>query len=165
VKLPDDLARAFNDQITMELASSIAYLQMAAHLDHENLVGMAQWMRMQSEEEKEHAHRFMKFVLDRGNPVRLEAIAAPKSDFESVESVFATSLAQEQAVTLAIHDIYRMASEQGDLASFPFLQTFIEEQNEEEAMVETILERVRLAGGESSAILILDRELGGRSPE
>jgi ferritin len=110
-----------------------------------------------------HAHRFFKFVLDRGNPVNIGAIDAPRSDFESVEQVFETALAQEQRVTKAIHDIYRMASDGGDLASFPFLQTFIEEQNEEEAMVETILERVRLAGGESSAILLLDSELGGRT--
>jgi ferritin len=162
MKLPDELAKAFNDQITLEVASSIAYLQMAAHFENVNLVGMAAWMRMQSEEEKDHAHRFMKFVLDRGNPVELGAVGAPKSDFDSVESVFATSLAQEQAVTKAIHDIYRLAADQGDLASFPFLQSFIAEQNEEEATVETILERVRLAGGESSAILLLDSELGAR---
>lgn len=163
MKLPDDLARAFNDQITMELASSVAYLQMAAYFEGENLIGMGSWMKAQAEEEKVHAHRFFKFVLDRGNPVNIGAIDAPRSDFESVEQVFETALAQEQRVTKAIHDIYRMASDGGDLASFPFLQTFIEEQNEEEAMVETILERVRLAGGESSAILLLDSELGGRT--
>lgn len=163
MKMPDALAAAFNDQINMELASSMAYLQMSAHFESENLVGMASWMRMQAEEEKEHAHRFLKFVLDRGNPVKLGAIEAPESGFESVEQVFATALGQEQTVTRAIHDLYRLASESGDLGSFPFLQTFIEEQIEEEAMVETILERVRIAGGESSAILILDNELGARN--
>ncbi len=162
MKMPDELASAVNDQITMEMASSVAYLQMSAHFEAENLTGMASWMRMQAEEEKDHAHRFMDFVLDRGNSVRLGAIEAPESSFESVEHVFKTALEQEQTVTKAIHDIYRLASDKGDLASFPFLQEFIEEQNEEEATVETILERVRLAGGESSAILLLDRELGTR---
>lgn len=162
MKMPDELAAAVNDQITTEMASSVAYLQMSAHFEAENLTGMASWMRMQAEEEKDHAHRFMDFVLDRGNAVRLGAIEAPESSFESVEHVFKTALEQEQAVTKAIHDIYRLASDKGDLASFPFLQDFIEEQNEEEATVETILERVRLAGGESSAILLLDRELGSR---
>lgn len=162
MKMPDELAAAVNDQITMEMASSVAYLQMSAHFEAENLTGMASWMRMQAEEEKDHAHRFMDFVLARGNSVKLGAIEAPESSFESVEHVFKTALEQEQTVTRAIHDIYRLASDKGDLASFPFLQEFIEEQNEEEATVETILERVRLAGGESSAILLLDRELGSR---
>lgn len=162
MKMSDELATAFNDQITMELASSVAYLQMSAYLEAENLTGMASWMKMQSEEEKEHAHRFLEFVLDRGNPVSLGSIEAPQSTFDSAEQLFETALSQEQAVTRAIHDLYRLASDSGDLASFPFLQGFIAEQNEEEATVETILERVRLAGGESSAILILDNELGAR---
>lgn len=162
MKMSDDLATAFNDQITMELGSSVAYLQMSAHFESENLTGMASWMRMQSEEEKEHAHRFLEFVLSRGNTVRLGPIDAPKSDFDTVEQLFQTALHQEQAVTKAIHDLYRLASDGDDLASFPFLQTFIAEQNEEEAMIETILERVRLAGGDSGAILLLDRELGSR---
>lgn len=163
MKMPDDLAAALNDQITMELGSSIAYLQMSAFFEAENLTGMAAWMRMQSAEETDHAHRFMQFVFDRGNPVRLGAIEAPVSGFDGVEQVFLTALEQEQAVTKAIHDLYRLATDSGDLASFPFIQTFIEEQNEEEATVETILERVRLAGGESSAILLLDSQLGSRS--
>lgn len=163
MKMPDDLAKAFNDQITMELASSLAYLQMAAHFDGENLTGMGAWMKAQAEEEKEHAHLFLQFVLDRGNAVKIGSIDGPRSDFESVQQVFEAALAQERAVTASIHDIYRLASDTGDLASYPFLQTFIAEQIEEESMVETILERVRLTAGESSAILLLDRELGGRT--
>ncbi len=162
MKMSDDLATAFNKQISMEISSSIAYLQMAAHFESENLIGMAAWMRSQSEEEREHALRFMDFVLDRGNKVSLGPIDMPVTDFDSVEQVFATALQQERDVTAAIHDLYRLASDQGDLGSYPFLQTFIEEQNEEESMVDTILERVKLAGGESSAILLLDSELGAR---
>lgn len=162
MKMSDDLATAFNKQISMEISSSIAYLQMAAHFESENLIGMAAWMRSQSEEEREHALRFMDFVLDRGNKVSLGPIDMPVTDFDSVEQVFATALQQERDVTAAIHDLYRLASDQGDLGSYPFLQTFIEEQNEEESMVDTILERVKLAGGESSAILLLDNELGAR---
>lgn len=162
MKMPDDLAATFNDQITMELGSSISYLQMAAYFESANLVGMASWMRSQAEEEKEHAHRFMDFVLDRGNEVKIGAIEAPSSNFKSTEQVFEAALAQEQAVSKAIHDIYRLATDKGDLGSYPLLQWFIDEQNEEEATVQTILERVRLAGGDSSAILLLDAELAGR---
>lgn len=162
MKMTDDLAETFNDQITMELGSSIAYLQMAAYFEGRNLVGMASWMRQQAEEEKEHAHKFIDFVLDRGNDVKIGSVKAPKSEFESPEQVFEAALAQEQAVSASIHDIYRLASDKDDLACFPLLQWFINEQNEEESTVETILERVRLAGGDSSAILLLDAELGAR---
>ena len=162
MKMPDDIAAAFNDQITMELGSFIAYLQTAAHFESENLVGMASWLRRQAEEEKIHAQRFIDYVLDRGNEVEIGAIAAPKSDFATVEAVFAAALDQERSVTEAIHDLYRLVTDKGDLASYPILQWFIAEQNEEESTVETILERVKLAGDESSAILLLDSELGFR---
>lgn len=162
MKMPDDLAEAFNRQVTMELASSVAYLQMSAYFDSENLQGMSSWMRAQAEEEKQHAHLFLDYVLDRGNEVSIGDIAAPQSEFASPEAVFVAALAQEQSVTHAIHDLYRLASDRDDLASFPFLHTFIEEQTEEESTVESILERMRLAGGESSAVLLLDGELGGR---
>ena len=163
MKMPDVLADAFNEQISMEMASARSYLQMSAYFESENLTGMAAWMKQQSEEEREHAQRFFDFVVDRGNDVKLGPLEAPESDFTGAEHVFRTALEQEEEVTVAIHDLYRLATEHGDLASFPFLQTFIEEQNEEEAMVATILERVRLAGGESSAILLLDSELGTRN--
>lgn len=160
--MPEELEKAFNSQIDTELSSSLAYLQMSVHFADQNLTGMSSWMRAQAEEERAHAYRFLDFVLDRGNSVRLGSVDAPTGQFDSTEAVFEAALNQERNVTKAIHELYRLASDQGDLASIPFLQEFIEEQNEEEAMVESILERVRLAGGNAGAILILDNELGSR---
>lgn len=162
MRMSQELEKAFNDQINMELASSAAYLQMSAYFAERNLNGMSRWMRAQAEEERDHADRFLDFVLNRGNSVQIGSIEAPNGEFETPEAVFTDALAQEQAVTKAIHDLYRLAGDEGDLASYPFLQTFIEEQNEEEAMVETILERMRLAGDSPGALLILDNELGAR---
>jgi ferritin len=165
MQMDAELEAAFNRQVTMELGSSNAYLQMAAHFEHENLTGMSAWMAAQAEEERNHARMFSDFVLDRGNRVQIGAVEAPRSEFEGVAQVFETALQQERAVTQAIHDLYRLAFEKGDLASYPFLQGFIQEQNEEESTVETILERVRLAGSDSGALLLLDTQLGGRGPE
>ena len=162
MKMSQQLEDAFNAQITLELESSIAYLQMAAFLDGENLPGMSGWMRAQSAEEAAHADRFFDFVLDRGNQVRIGPTAAPTSEFTTAADAFRTSLEQERRVTKSIHDLYRLAGDEGDLGSIPLLQEFIGEQNEEEATVETILERVKMADGNSGALLLLDSELGAR---
>jgi ferritin len=162
MRMPEDLEAAFNQQVTLELTSATAYLQMAAFFANENLVGMSHWMRVQSGEELTHADRFFDFIIDRGNTVHLGDLPAPRSDFGGPEEAFEASLEQEQSVTKAIHSLYRLATDQGDLASVPFLQTFIAEQNEEESMVQTILDRLRLAGGDSGAIFLLDHELGAR---
>ncbi len=160
--MPERLETAFNDQVTMELGSAAAYLQTSAYFSHENLSGMSRWMRAQAEEERAHADRFLDFILDRGGNARIGEIPAPRAVFDGPLSAFEAALSQEESVTKAIHDLYRLADEMGDLASLPFLQTFIAEQTEEEAMVGTIVERLRLADGQSSAILLLDNELGSR---
>jgi ferritin len=164
MEMKPELADAFNGQIVLELESSIAYLQMAAHLEATGLTGMASWMRLQSDEERAHALRFFDFVLDRGNDVVLGAVGAPRAGFESAEDVFRAALEQEQKVSAAIAELYRLASETGDAASFSLLQWFLEEQVEEEATVGEILDRLRLAGDDGPALLQLDRELAGRSP-
>lgn len=162
MKMPPELEKAFNDQVTMELASANAYLQMASYLSHENFAGMSSWMRNQAAEERAHADLFLDFILDRGGVATIGTIGAPKSDFAGPLEAFETALAQEEAVTEAIHDLYRLASDLGDLSSFPFLQEFISEQNEEEAMVSSIVERLRLADGQSGPLFLLDHELGAR---
>jgi ferritin len=165
MRMPDDLEAAFNRQVTMELTSATAYLQMAAFFADRNLVGMSAWMRAQAGEERAHADRFLDFILDRGNRVRIGDVPAPVAEFDGPDQAFEAALAQERAVTEAIHALYRLASDLGDLASFPFLQAFIAEQNEEESTVQTILDRLRLAAGDSGAIFLLDHELGARGAD
>src|SRR5688500_17980675 len=79
---------AINDQINYELFSSYQYLSMAAWCEHEQFVGCASWLRIQSKEEYAHAMRLYDFLLARNCPIKLKAIAAPEQKFASVASVF-----------------------------------------------------------------------------
>jgi ferritin len=156
------LRQAFDDQIALEFSAAYAYLAMAAYFDHANFTGFAHWMKVQHEEEIEHAHKFFEFVLDRGERPHLEAIAEPPQGFSSVEEAVAAALAHEQKVSAAIGRLYELASKEKDFSSLPLLQWFLNEQIEEEATVGRILERVRLAAGEPAALLVLDGELAAR---
>ena len=157
-----DLQDAYNDQISLEFASSYAYLQMAAFLEDANLPGFGNWMRRQAEEERTHAMKFFDFVLDRGNQVELRPIPAPSTDYTSPLSAFEASLAHEQKVTAAIHDLYSQATEAKDYESLPLLHWFIDEQVEEESTVSELIEQIAMAGDNGAALLLLDRELGTR---
>lgn len=165
MEMSKELEALFNKQITLELGSSNSYLQMSAYLESQSLTGMAAWMRIQAEEEREHALRFFQFVLDRGNSVALGAVEAPESSFDGPVSVFSAALAQEQAVTAAISQLYTTAQAAADVASLPLLQEFLTEQVEEEAAVGEVLDRLDLAGNSGGALLEIDRELGARQPE
>jgi ferritin len=160
--LSPQLATAFNEQITLELTSAHQYLAFSAWFEAEGLPGMASWMRAQSAEEHAHAMRFYRFVLDRNSRVRLGAIPEPATDFESVIAVFRAALAAEQRVTAAINDLYVAATAASDFASYPLLDWFVNEQVEEEATVQQIIDDLDRIGDAGHALLLLDRELGGR---
>jgi ferritin len=105
----------------------------------------------------------MDFVLDRGNKLVIGERKKPKAEFESPKGVFEAALAQEQATTTSIRDLYLRASEEKDVESYPLLDWFLTEQVEEESTVQKILGQLGHAGKDGSALLMLDRELGART--
>jgi ferritin len=158
--LTGDLEQALNDQLNRESYSSYLYLAMAAHFEAEGFAGFASWMRVQASEEHLHAMRFFDYVTDRGGRVRLQAIAEPPVDFGTPLQAFEASLDHERFITRSIEALY----DQGDRPTQAFLDWFLTEQVEEEKTVSQIVESMRMAGDSGPALLLLDRELGARTP-
>ncbi|GAA4760925.1 ferritin [Citricoccus nitrophenolicus] len=164
MKLTDDLLKKFNEQITLEFESSMAYRQLAIEADAQDLVGMASWLRHQADEEIVHANKFIDHVLDRGNHAEIGAIGAPMVERGLTPlAIFEASLENEVKVSNAIRDLYRETEAAGDLDSRPLLNWFVDEQIEEESTVNEIIGRVRLIGNDGAGLLRLDAELGSRS--
>lgn len=164
MRLSEPLLRAFSDQITLELQSSIAYLQLAISLEDQNLPGMASWMRVQSDEERLHALRFIDHVTDRGGRPMIGAMSAPGDVGGTVLEVFRTSLRHEETVSESIRNLYRAVQAEGDIDAIPLLNFFVEEQIEEEATVSEIVGRLEMIGDDGAGLLRLDAELGARAP-
>lgn len=159
--LNDTLLKALSEQITLELESSIVYLQLAITLEDHDLPGMASWMRLQSDEERDHAAKFIEHVTDRGARPQIGPIGAPEA-VDSIIGAFEASLAHEEKVSESIRDLYRLATGEGDIDAIPLLHWFIEEQIEEEATVSEILGRLKMIGEDGGGLLRLDAELGSR---
>jgi ferritin len=157
------LVDALNDQLKHELYSSYLYLAMSAYCDDQNLPGFAHWMRLQADEEREHAMKFFDFIQDRDGRVVLQSLAQPPRDFGSPTGVFEQVLAHEQEVTSLIEQLYRKASAEQDHATQVFLEWFIAEQVEEEKTALQILETLRMAGDDKVGLLMVDRELASRT--
>ncbi|MCZ7540106.1 MAG: ferritin [Anaerolineae bacterium] len=160
--LSEKMQAAMNKQINAELHSAYIYLAMAAYFEHENLPGFAHWMRLQANEELGHALKFFDFIVERRGRVVLEPVGAVPSEWASPLSVFENALAHEQKVTGLIHGLVNLAVEERDHASDSFLQWFVDEQVEEEASADAVVQQLKLAGDSGVALLILDRELGAR---
>jgi len=155
---------ALNEQINAELFSSYLYLSMSAHFDSQNLAGMANWMRVQAQEELAHAMKFFAFVNDRDGRVLLKRIETPKTEWESPLAAFEDALGHEQKVTGLINNLVDLALEEKDHATNTFLQWFVTEQVEEEATAKTIVDKLKLIGNNPGALYMLDGQLGQRTP-
>ena len=156
---------AINEQINNELAASYTYLAMSAYCEHENFVGCAKWMRLQSQEEYGHAMRLFDFLLARDGKIVLKAIEEPSIKFKSLTHVFESALEQEQGTTGEIDQLYELAMKEKAFAALVEMQWFITEQVEEEKTAREIVAKFHLTKGDPAAILDLDRELGRRGPE
>src|SRR5215216_2472199 len=153
---------AINEQINKEFFSSYLYLSMAAFFEDKNLMGFAHWMRLQADEEREHAMKFYNFILDAGGRVLLEAIEAPATEWKSNLEVAEQVAEHEAKVTVSIHKLYELALKEKDYAAQVMLQWFISEQVEEEKNAAELVAKLRLIEERGTAVLMLDHRLSKR---
>jgi ferritin len=153
---------AINDQIQKEFYSAYLYLSMAAHFEEHNLGGFAHWMRVQCQEEQEHAMKFFDYLHERGGTVKLQAIDQPPAEWKSALELFNQVLEHEQKVTASIHTLYELALKENDYATQIMLQWFITEQVEEEKNAAQIIGDLKLIDAHGTALLMLDHQLGKR---
>jgi len=156
---------AMNEQINKELFSSYLYLSMAAYFEDRNLPGFANWMRVQADEEREHAMKIYDFILERGGKVALKAIDAPKTEWNSTLEVAEEVAAHEGKVTASIHALYELALKEKDYPAQVMLQWFISEQVEEEKNAAEIVASLKMIEAHETAVLQLDHRLSKRKGE
>lgn len=161
--LSDKIQEALNEHVGRELQAAHLYLAMSAYCASKNLSGFTHWLRMQFREELIHAMAFFDYVNDRDGRVRLQGLAEPRGEFDSVLEMFKVALETEQAVSKKIDALYALCSEARDYATQAFVQRFVTEQVEEEAGAMRIVRTLEMIGDDHSALLLLDRELGTRS--
>ena len=148
-----ELATAFNQQIGNEFGASMQYVSIAAHFQQRSLTLLAKLFMEQADEERTHAMKFVKYVLDTKGELLIPAIAAPKAAFTSAEDAVSAALAWEQDVTRQIGKLMDLAVKESDYLAQSFLQWFIDEQLEEVVKMDRLLGVVRQAG-EKNLIMV-----------
>jgi ferritin len=154
---------ALNEQVKNEIGSAYIYLAMSSFCEAENLPGFAKWLRVQWEEELQHALKLYDYTIERGGVVTLQAIEKPPAKWKSPLDVFEHVLAHEQKVTASINRLYELAQKEKDFPTQVELQWFIKEQVEEEKNATEIIQLMKMAGNSGPSILMLDRQLGMRA--
>lgn len=153
------IEKAINKQMNLEAFSAYIYLSMAAYFEGMNLEGFSHWMRLQAQEELGHAMRLFNYVLERNGNVELLPIKAPPATWKSPLDACQHALKHERVNTKQINELMDLSFKEIDHATRIFLQWFVAEQVEEESSATKLAEKVKLAGNDSAAILVLDQEL------
>jgi ferritin len=130
---------AINQQIGNEFGASLQYVSIATYLSEEGLIELSSFFYKQADEEREHAMRFVKFVVDSGARLKIPAIPAPRSSFKHVLESLELSLSWEREVTAQITSLYELAVKESDYVTQNFLNWFLKEQLEEVSTMDTLV--------------------------
>ena len=161
--IKEKMLNAINNQINAEQYSALLYLSMSAYFYDKGLPGFANWMYIQYQEELTHANKFFNYVNERSGKVTIKAIEQMPTDWDGIIEVFEATLEHEQKVTSLIDNLVEIAASEKDHATQSFLQWFVDEQVEEEANVQEILDTLKLINGQGNGIFMLDREMRQRT--
>lgn len=161
--LSTELTAALNKQMNDEFAAAHAYMAMAAYCAAESYDGFANFYEQQAAEERFHGTKIYNYLNDRDQHAKFTEIAAPKIDFTSVLDTFESGLAQEQQVTASFYNLADIARKDNEYSTISFLNWFLDEQVEEEAMFKKHIDYIKRIKDDANALYLYEKELGART--
>ncbi len=154
-----EIERLLNDQIKYEAKASAQYLAMACWADTRGYNGIADFFYTQSEEERAHMTKLVKFINERSGIAVIPAIEKPRDDFKSLMDLFETFLSSEEFVTEKINNVIFECLQHKDYNVHNFMQWYVAEQLEEEAVARTLLDKLKIIGDDKSGHYLFDRDI------
>lgn len=153
------IVEALNSQIKLEANASMQYLSMASWAEINGFNGVANFFFGQSEEERMHMIKLIKFINERGGEADIPALDKSKSKFDSLQEIFSTFLKSEENVTNNVNKIVFKCLEAKDYTVHNFMQWYVSEQAEEEALARTILDKFKIIGNDKGGLYLFDRDI------
>lgn len=138
-----ELADKMIEQIGNEFGAAAQYLAIAVYFEQESMDNTAAFFYTQSEEERAHGMKLLKYVVEAGGDVQIPAVPAPSMEINSAEEAFQMSLNWELEVTQQINGLMQLAKDQNDFIAQNFLGWFVNEQLEEVSTMDKYLSIVR----------------------
>lgn len=157
--LSPQVSKALNKQIELEGFSSQYYLSMASWAETQGLNGVSSFLYHHADEERMHMLKLIKFVNERGGHGVVSALKQPPVTFKSVKSVFEEILKHEMTVTADINNLVDATLQEKDYTTHNFLQWYVSEQIEEEALARQIVDKLKLIGDDKGGLYFFDRDL------
>ena len=153
------IENVLNKQIKAEATSSQLYLAMASWAENSGINGTANFLYQHSDEERTHMLKLVRFVNERGGKAEIPSIEIPQKEFESLTHIFTLLLEHEIMVTNMINEVVYICLDEKDYSTHNFMQWFVAEQLEEEALARNILDKLKMIGNDKAGLYLFDRDL------
>ena len=157
--LREKIQTALNKQIKIEAESSQIYLAMASWAETEGLGGAAQFLYKHSDEERMHMLKLVQYVNERGGKAIVPNLAQPEEEYKSLTNLFQTLLNHEIMVSEEINNLVEICLNEKDYTTHNFLQWYVAEQIEEEALAKTIMDKLSMIGEDKGGLYLFDRDI------
>jgi ferritin len=151
--------KVLNEQIIKESSSSQLYLSMASWSENQGYNGTAQFLYKHSDEERVHMLKLVKFINERGGVAKIPAIEKPPINFDSMLKIFESLLSHEIKVTESINNVVDVCLKEKDYTTHNFIQWYVSEQLEEEALARNILDKLKMIGSDKGGLYLFDRDM------
>ncbi|KRM95353.1 hypothetical protein FC19_GL001963 [Liquorilactobacillus aquaticus DSM 21051] len=135
-----------NQQINKEFQSAYIYLDFYNFFEEKSLDGFSKWYKDQANEEIGHAWRFITYLHDRDQPIKLTPIEHDSQNYSSVKEILDKGLEHEQYISNCIRAIYAQADATKDFETMNFLNYFLSEQIEEEVNARNLIAKYNFVG-------------------
>jgi ferritin len=153
------IEKALNQQVLLEAESSQIYLAMASWAEVEGFNGIAEFLFTHSDEERSHMLKLLNFINERGGHGIVPTLKAPPQKYKGIRELFQEVLDHEIHVSNEINKMVDVCLKEKDYTTHNFLQWYVSEQIEEEAMARKIMDKLKLIGDDKAGMYIFDRDI------
>lgn len=155
--LSNDVIKRLNEQIKKEIYASNLYLSMSSWCFKNGFDGAGQFLFIHADEENGHAKKLITYLNETDSKVELQSIDKPEVDFKSLLDVFEKTYQHEVYVTESINELVSFMLDNKDYSTFNFLQWYVAEQHEEEALFRGIVDKIKLIGEQGNGLYLADQ--------
>ena len=157
--LSKSIEKELNKQIEIEAQSSQFYLSMASWAECQGFVGSSGFLYKHSDEERSHMLKLIHYVNERGGAAVIPALSKPDVTYPSLTNMFESLLKHEVSVSDKINKVVDLCLKEKDYTTHNFMQWYVAEQIEEEALARTIIDKLRMIGNDKGGLYLFDRDI------
>ena len=155
--LSKEVIARLNDQVAKEMFASNLYLSMSSWCYTHRFDGAGAFLFEHASQESEHAKKLITYLNETDSKLKLQAIKEPESSFASLLDVFTKTYEHEVGITQSINELVDFTLAQKDFSTFNFLQWYVAEQHEEEALFRGIVDKIKLVGDSGNSLYLVDQ--------